>query len=303
MAFEADQFLDRRRLKRGLTFWRIVAVLAIAGAAIAAVGRFDWSGRWNHVARLAVEGIILEDPDREEALADIARDSRTKALIVRIDSPGGTFVGGETLYRGLREIAKTKPVVAVMGGTATSAGYMGAIGAEHIVAREGSLTGSIGVIMQTADVTGFLEKLGIRPESVKSGPLKAQPNPLEPFTPAAREAAEDVIRDLFSMFVDLVGERRKMPRDTVLKLADGRVFTGRQALSNGLIDGIGGEDEARRWLAETHQVDASLPVRNVEIHRKGEYWRDLFSGLVGKALLSERLRLDGVISLWHPDLR
>lgn len=303
MAFEADQFLDRRRLKRGLTFWRIVAVLAAAAAVIAAIGRFDWSGRWNHVARLAVEGIILEDPDREEALAELARDSRAKALIVRIDSPGGTFVGGETLYKSLREIAKSKPVVAVMGGTATSAGYMGAIGGDHIVAREGSLTGSIGVILQTADVTGLLDKIGIKPESVKSGALKAQPNPLEPFTPPAREAIEDVIRDLFSMFVDLVGERRKLPRDQVLKLADGRVFTGRQALSNGLVDSIGGEAEARRWLEQTHQVDASLPVRDVEIRHKGEFWRDMLSGLVGKSLLSERLRLDGVISLWHPDLR
>jgi len=303
MAFEADQFLDRRRLKRGLTFWRIVAVLAVAAAAIAVVGRFDWSGRWNHVARLSVDGIILQDPDREEALAELARDSRAKALIVRIDSPGGTFVGGETLYKSLREIAKAMPVVAVMGGTATSAGYMGAIAGDHIVAREGSLTGSIGVILQTADVTGLLDKIGIKPESIKSGPNKAQPNPLEPFTPAAREAIEDVVKDLFQMFVDLVGERRKLPRDQVLKLADGRVFTGRQALSNGLVDAIGGEQEARLWLEKTHQVDASLPVRDVEIRHKGEFWRDMLTGLVGKALLSERLRLDGVISLWHPDLR
>lgn len=303
MALDADRLLERRRLKRGLAVWRVAAAAAAVAAVVAAVGRFDAFAFRNHVARLEVDGIILADVERDEAIDRVARDSTVKALIVRIDSPGGTFIGGETLYLGLREVAKAKPVVAVMGGTATSAGYMTALGAERIVARSGSVTGSIGVLMQTADVTAFLEKLGIKPESVKSGPLKAQPNPLEPFTPAARAAVEDVIRDLHAMFVDMVGERRKLPKETVLTLADGRVFTGRQAVANGLIDDLGGEAEARQWLAEAYKIPLSLPVKDVKIRHPDEPWLDLILGLVRKSLFSERLRLDGVMSLWHPDPR
>ncbi len=300
MSLDADQALDRRRLKRRLTFWRIAAVVAVVVAVVAAVGRVGVGE--NHVARLVVGGIILDDPWRDDALAGIAEDDNAKALIVRIDSPGGTMVGGEALYTSLRAVAGKKPVVAVMGGTATSAAYMTALGADHILARAGSVTGSIGVIMQTADITGLLEKLGVKPETIKSRPLKAQPNPLEPLTPKAREAARFVVLDLFEMFVDMVQQRRNLPRDEVLALADGRVFTGRQAVANGLVDALGGESDARRWLAETHAIATSLPVRDVEIEHEGALWRDLITGFVGKVLFSERLRLDGPISVWHPSL-
>ncbi len=300
MSLDADQALDRRRLKRRLTFWRIAAVVAVVVAVVAAVGRVGVGE--NHVARLVVGGIILDDPWRDDALAGIAEDDNAKSLIVRIDSPGGTMVGGEALYTSLRAVAGKKPVVAVMGGTATSAAYMTALGADHILARAGSVTGSIGVIMQTADITGLLDKLGVKAETIKSRPLKAQPNPLELLTPEAREAARFVVLDLFEMFVDMVQQRRNLPRDKVLALADGRVFTGRQAVANGLVDALGGESDARRWLAETHAIATSLPVRDVEIEHEGALWRDLIMGLVGKVLFSERLRLDGPISVWHPSL-
>ncbi len=300
MSLDVDQAVDRRRLKRRLTMWRIAAVVAVVAAVVAAVGRFGVGG--NHVARLVVGGIILDDPWRDDALAGIAEDDNAKALIVRIDSPGGTMVGGEALYAGLRAVAGKKPVVAVMGGTATSAAYMTALGADHILARAGSVTGSIGVIIQTADITGLLDKLGVKAETIKSRPLKAQPNPLELLTPEAREAAKFVVLDLFELFVDMVEERRNLPRDKVLALADGRVFTGRQAVANGLVDGLGGESDARLWLAQTHAIAASLPIKDVKIEHEGALWRDFIGGLAGKVLFSERLRLDGPISLWHPSL-
>ena len=300
MALDADHILERRRYKRRLAFWRVAAVVALVVAIGAAVGRFHGGG--DYVSRLDVDGLIFDDRERDRALSELARDEGARALIVRIDSPGGTVIGGEALYRNLRTVALNKPVVAVMGGTATSAGYMTALGADHIVASPGSLTGSIGVLLQTADVTGLLEKLGVKAETVKSSPLKAQPNPLEPFTPEAREAVRSVVLDLYAMFVDMVSERRSIPRDKVLVLADGRVFTGRQALSNGLIDALGSETEARDWLAETHKIRRSLPVKDLKIVHEGEPWYDLLGSVVGKTLLSERLRLDGLISLWHPDL-
>ncbi len=302
MPFETDQYIDRRRLKRGLTIWRVVAILAVVGLVVVTVGRnIDFRGT-DYVARLSVFGVIVDDRERLAALRRVAEDDRAKALIVEIDSPGGTVVGGETLFRELRKVSERKPVVAVMSEVATSAGYMTALGADRIFARAGSITGSIGVIMQSADITGLLDMLGIKPEAIKSAPLKAQPNPLEPFTPQAQEAIRTVVLDFYELFVDMVAERRALTRDDVITLADGRVFTGRQAVDRGLVDELGGESEARSWLAESFDIDIRLPLRDVEIEREDEIWREFLEGPVGKVLFSERLRLDGLISLWHPDL-
>ena len=299
MALATDYLIDRRRLKRRLTIWQLVAVAAVVGIAVAAYGRFEGLVSRSHVARLTVTGIITDDSERDQALEALKEDGSVKALVVRIDSPGGTVVGGEALYRRLDEIGERIPVIAVMGEVGTSAAYMAALAGERIFAREGTLTGSIGVIMQTADITGLLDKLGIQPESIKSGPLKAQPNPLEPFTPAAREATEAVVADIFQMFVGMVEERRKMSREAVTTLADGRVYTGRQALANGLIDAIGGESEARQWLQDNKKVSASLPIRDVGTADTAEQVSRWLHGAAGKAFFSERLNLDGLVSVWH----
>ena len=303
MALEADRYFDRRRLKRRLGLWRMIAVVAVVAVAIIAFGRFGDFGGGNSVATLDVTSVIFDDTSRSDALRKLAANANVKALIVRINSPGGTVVGGEALYFGLRAVAKKKPVVAVMGEVATSAGYMTAIGADYIVGRPSTITGSIGVLMQTTEITGLLSKLGIKAETIKSTPLKAQPNPLEPISPAARAAAENIISDIYDMFVDLVTERRKMARPAVLKIADGRVYTGRQALRNGLIDAIGDIDTARQWLAEHRDIAKSLQLRPMKIKREPGSLLERFSDLFGKTLFSERLRLDGAISLWQPALR
>ena len=302
MSLDADYVVERRRLKRRLTFWRVLGVVALVAAVVAAAGRFDLRRQQDHVAQIAIGGLIRDDPARDEAMKEVTDDDKVKALLVKIDSPGGTYVGGEALYESLRQVGGKKPVVAIMGTTATSAGYMSALGSDHIVARSSTLTGSIGVILQTADVTGLLDKIGIKSVVVKSGPLKAQPNPLEKFLPAARKATEAIIADYFDMFVTLVAERRPLSREQVLKLADGRVFSGRQAKKAGLVDALGAEPEARKWLSETHKIADSLPVKEVKVKHEDALWRDLFDSMIGKVMFSERLSLDGVIALWHPDL-
>ena len=301
MSLDADQVVERRRLKRRLTLWRVIGVVAIVAALVVGLGRFDVA-EGDHVARIRIQGIIVDDQDRDEALAEVAKNDKVRALIVKIDSPGGTYVGGEALYETLRRVGEKKPVVALMGTTATSAGYMTALASDWIFARSSSLTGSIGVIMQTADITKLLDKIGIKPISVKSAPLKAQPNPLEEFSPAARKATQAVVADFYDMFLNVVTERRKLPRDKVKALADGRVYSGRQALANGLIDAIGAEAEARKWLADTHEIADSLPVRDVQIGDDDDSWSQWLDSRIGKVLFSERLSLDGVISLWHPNL-
>ncbi|TVR99510.1 MAG: signal peptide peptidase SppA [Rhodospirillales bacterium] len=298
MVMNADYAADRRRLKRRLGLWRVVAVLAVVALAVILLAREQVVGR-DHVARLTVQGLILEDRDRNRTLEAVAVDRRARALLVYIDSPGGTVVGGESLYHGLRRVAEHKPVVAVMGGVATSAAYMTAIASDHIIGREGTITGSIGVILQTTDVTGLLEKLGIEAESIKSGPYKAQPNPLEEFSPEARETVAAVIMDIHEMFVDLVEARRPLTRDEVTTLADGRIFTGRQAIAAGLIDALGSEKAARAWLASEHDVAATLPVRDLRVGGPERYLRDMLSATLGKTVFSEILKLDGLISVWH----
>ena len=302
MTLEADHIIDRRRLKRRLTFWRLVAITVVIIAGVVAFSRFDLTSGDDHVARLHVEGVIFTDEDRSEAIAKVRKNNSAKALMVVINSPGGTFVGSEILYRDLREVAEEKPVIAVMEGTAASGGYMTALAADHIIAHAGTLTGSIGVIMQTADITGLLDKIGVKPETIKSGPFKAQPNPMEKFSPEARATTQNLLQDLFSMFIDMVTERRNLSRDVVEKLADGRVYSGRQAHQNGLIDAIGNQKTARKWLEDNREVSVSLPYHDVKIEREDELWRDVFGETLGKMVFSERLRLDGIIALWHPEL-
>lgn len=318
MAIETDLLMERRKSRRSALLWKILTVVAVTALlAVLAIGDpakimtggsggaaalFDG----DHVARVEVDGIILEDRWRNQLLKDLQDDKKVKAVIVAINSPGGTVVGGEDLYLGLRDLAEHKPVIAVMGSTATSAAYMTAIGTDRIFAREGTLTGSIGVLMQTADVTGLLEKLGVKPETMKSGPFKAQPNPMEPLSDVARAHIQGVVMDMHAMFVDMVSERRNKSRDDTLTLADGRVFTGRQALEIGLIDAIGGEEQALDWLTTEKGVGRDLPVMDaIPDYPQSSFVNQVFgavTGQFGKALVSERLTLDGLLSVWHPGL-
>lgn len=302
MSLDADAMADRRRLKRGLLFWRVLAILLAVAIVVVGLGRLSVLGT-DHIAQIDVTGLILDDPERDAVLRRAAEDRRVRAVIVRIDSPGGTVVGGEALYRSLRMVAERKPVIAEMGTLATSAGYMAAAGADHIVAREGTITGSIGVILQATDLTGLLEKLGIRTEMIRSGPLKGQPNPLEPMSPEAREATAAVVRAAFDLFVDLVAERRPLSREEVLALSDGRIYSGRQALDARLVDTLGGREAVRRWLAERHELPATMPVQKVHPRRSFAPISAAVRALGGKTVMTERLTLDGLVALLHPELR
>ena len=303
MAIDADTLTVRRRLKRQLFLWRMLAIVAVVALVAAAVGRFGGLGGGDYIARLSITGVIVDDERRHRALARVADDDNAKALIVRIDSPGGTVVGGEALHASLRAVAVKKPVVAVMGQVATSAGYMVAVAADRIFAREGTITGSIGVVLQTTELTGLLDKLGIATEAIKSGPLKSAPSPFEPMTPEVRRVTQALVADIHSMFVTLVADRRALSLEDLRPLVDGRVFTGAAAVKNRLIDDIGGEAEARVWLKEERNVDSSLRVRDVKLARNVDRWLDFLDALDRKTMFSERLTLDGLVSVWHPTPR
>ncbi|HAY49140.1 MULTISPECIES: signal peptide peptidase SppA [Thalassospira] len=307
MALDADILLDRRRLKKSVFRWRVVAVIAviaviIIGLAGTGVQNSVLGGIGPRIVEINIEGVITEDPYLLDALAAIEEDSDVVGVIVHINSPGGTMVGGETLYEALRRIGETRPIVAEMGTVAASGGYMTAIAADHIIARRGTITGSIGVIFQSMNFNGTLEKLGVEPLTVKSGPLKAAPNPFEPVDDAAKTAMQGLISDMFDVFVGMVAERRDMPVDTVKTLADGRVYTGQQALANGLIDEIGGRREALRWLENEAGVTPEADIVPLEIeYPEDDLMSALFEGNLGKVLSSEGLKLDGLLAVWQPE--
>ena len=149
-----------------------------------------------HIARLPVNGIITEDRKLATAVDKLADDGSVKALIVAIDSPGGSVAGGESLHDAIARVASKKPVVAVMGGLAASAGYMVALPAERIFARDATLTGSIGVLLEAPEVSGLLAKLGVSAQTVISGPLKDQPSFTHPMSPQGREVLQGLVMDM-----------------------------------------------------------------------------------------------------------
>ena len=305
MGIDADILADRRRLKRLLLIWRtlaIVVVVVLSALALGRFGGFDGLGSSDYLARLSVNGVIVDDERRHRLLARVAADRNAKALIVYIDSPGGTVVGGEALFSSIRAVAEKKPVVALMGQVATSAGYMVAIAADRIFAHKGTITGSIGIILQATEVTGLLAKIGITTEAIKSGPLKAAPSLLEPMTDEVRRVTRELVADIHTDFVSLVAERRALDLDDLRPLVDGRVFTGVAAVRNRLIDAIGGEVEAKAWLNKERNVDSGLRVRDVKPASRIGQWFDFLDALGRKTMFSERLTLDGLLSVWHPAL-
>ncbi len=317
MAPRADDIIDRRRIRRKLTFWR-VATLLLAAAAIAGFGAWGMRDTWpgqgrDHIAQVRIEGTITADDELLERLERIAEADTVKGVILTINSPGGTTAGGEAIYEAVRRIAEKKPVTAQVGTLAASAGYMIASASDHIVARQSSIVGSIGVLVQFPDVTGLMDKIGIKLEEVKSSPLKAEPSPFNPTTDEERAMLRAMIMDSYDWFVGLVTERRPLSRTEVLALADGSVFTGRQALGLKLVDALGGEEQALDWL-KSKGVNADLEVREWKPRNSGGilFGQSLtravadMIGLPGsgadilRELGAERLFLDGLLSVWQP---
>jgi protease IV len=322
MSLESDVIVDRRRMRRKLTFWRVAAAV-IAIAAIAVVGTKLWPGRSGtftssgSIARVTIEGLIRSDRDRVEALERLEK-SQAAAVIVHINSPGGTTAGSEQLYDSLTSLKAKKPLVVVIEGLAASGGYITAIAADHIVAQQTSLVGSIGVLFQFPNFSEVLKTVGVKVETVKSSPLKAAPNGFEPTSPEARDALDALVKDSYAWFKNLVKERRGMDDAQLEKVADGRVFTGHQAVGLKLIDQLGDEKTAIAWLVEQKGVKKDLPVRD---YRLGPRFGDLTFlrtaasvtldalGLgaiarqiehAGMVQAVDRLALDGVLALWQP---
>lgn len=306
MPLSADTLLDRMYLKAQLNRWRIAAVVFAVLALCILFADFDKSPKaigTDYIARLNFSGIILDDQDRYQLIEDLGNNNRIKAVILWLDTPGGSAVGGEETYLRIRELAAKKPVVAVMRSVAASAGYMIALGADRIYAREGTITGSIGVIIESAEITELAEKIGIKPIIIKSDELKGTLSPFEKTSPEEISVVKKVIDDFYNRFVDIVAAGRKLPRDQVVKLADGRIYSGHDALSYQLIDAIGGERDAVAWLENERKIPKNLNIIDEEVRKPMNFLEKLTEGSFGKFFQNSRIKLDGLSAIWHPDLQ
>jgi protease-4 len=322
MSLDADLIVDRRRMRRKLTFWRVLAIaviaLGIAGLAALSSNRTGLLGVRPYIARVTVSGLIRGDQDRVEALDKLGQSTLARAVIVHVDSPGGTTAGSEQLFDSLSRLRDKKPLVIVVDSLAASGGYITAIAGDHIVAQQTSLVGSIGVLFQYPNVAELLGKIGVKVESVKSTPLKAAPDGFEPTSPEATAALNSIIQDSYAWFKGLVQVRRHLTDAELATAADGRVFTGHQALDLKLIDELGDERTALAWLGKEKNVDTKLPVRDYELQSRLGDLPFLHAAAVaaldaagldvlarqfdalGTVDAMERFNLDGLLALWHP---
>lgn len=236
----------------------------------------------DYVASIKIEGVIFEDDFRSEVLNKIAEEKSIKAVIVNIDSPGGGIVGSEILFNDLRAIAQAKPTVVLMGATAASGAYMAAVASDYIVAHNGTLTGSIGVLMESPEVVDLANKIGVKLNTYKSSPLKGSPSPFEKTSVAAERVLQDSISDSHKFFSDLVMQRRGQKINPSFKnvVFDGRIFTGRQAVQAGLIDGVGGKAEALSYLSQNKIDLKKLPIKEVEITEHEKKFFEKFFGML-----------------------
>lgn len=308
----ADYLVDRRRLRRQVVFWR-VAAFAVAALAILALGARLTAGAGAgqaHIARVSISGLITGDAETLKLIREIG-DSKAAAAELVIDSPGGTTEGSEVLYDEIRRLADKKPVVAVVGSMAASGAYIAALGADRIFVHGNSIVGSIGVLVEFPNVSGLLDKVGVKFESIKSSPLKAAPNGLEPTSDAARDAIAALIADSFAWFKGLVKERRGMSDEELAKIDDGRVFSGRQGVPLKLADALGGEREAIAWLESEKGVAKDLPIRDWKPDRGFGAWKltslaaelarsagwSAFADVLAREPFGERF--DGLMSIWQ----
>jgi len=323
MPFDSDLIVDHRRIRRKLTFWRVATVLIVIATVVGGAFVFTGDrtaltgGLGGSIARVTIEGLIRGSRQRVQALDRLA-GSNAKAVIVHLNSPGGTVAGSEELYQSLLRLKAKKPMVVVVDGLAASGGYIAAMASDRIVAQQSALIGSIGVIFQYPNFTELLKTVGVTVESIKSSPLKASPSGLEPTSPEARAAVAAVVMDSYDWFRNLVRERRQLDPALLARVSDGRVFTGRQALELKLIDALGDEQTAVDWLVKEKNIDPKTPVRDYRLSpRLGDMpflhvamvglldaiglnsWVQSFKSW-GAIQAVERLNLDGLLALWHP---
>ena len=257
MSIEAEFFeqAKKRARRNGFLFALFLIALALITVMILS-SVFEYDKKGPHIARIKIEGPIFDDYGLNRLIYKLASDQNVKAVIVHINSPGGSVVGAESTFVALSQLSEEKPSVAVLGETATSGGYLIAVATDQIISRSNTLTGSIGVVLQYPDLSKLLKNIGIDIKTLRSSDLKASINYFEKPTTKAIEEHKQVIDETFLWFKELVAQKRKLTDINLEKVSQGGIFTGRKAKELGLVDLIGGEREAVKYLEEKINIKA-----------------------------------------------
>ena len=265
-----------------------------------------------HIANYTISGLLVDADQILEDLEYLESKDNVRAIIITVDSPGGTTVSAEEIFLKIRSISSNKPIVVVMKNIATSGAYLFSIGADRIFARENTITGSVGVLLQWARIDQGLEKLGIEMKEVKSGKLKAEPDLFGESDEEAMALTQKIVDETYTWFLDLVKERRKVEEYAISQMSDGRIFTGRQALELNLIDEIGGNREAKFWLIENREINTDLEILAYDQNKNTNFIElsvakimDYFNinSSYGDSLKNNLslISINGLLSIWqHP---
>jgi protease-4 len=236
-------------LKKVLLIFGVLFVLVIFVSLLAVVLQKNLPVG-DRIALVRIEGPIIDSKETLDEVKDYVKDSSVKAIVLRIDSPGGAVAPSQEIYEEVRKAVAKKKIVVSMGSVAASGGYYVASPATRIVANPGTLTGSIGVIMEIPNLEGLMTKIGVKTEVIKSGRHKDMASVFRGIKKEDREILQDVLDNVHEQFIAAVAEGRKMIPDDVKKLADGRIFTGEQALKVGLVDELGNIEDAIKTAAK-----------------------------------------------------
>lgn len=294
-----NEILEKYLSKRSLIVKRFATVL-ISIILIFSFFLFT-SKKKDFIATISIEGIISNPEDTLNDLENINKSSNAKALLVNINSPGGTFVSSKELYDKIKEISKKIPVVTYMREMATSGGYLVSLASQKIFSNIGTITGSVGVILQTAEITELLEKIGINPIIIKSGKLKATPNPLEGLSENDSKYLNDVVKSMQLEFLSLLSENRNIESKTLEIISDGRIFTGKQAKELNLIDFIGSKSDAIRWLKDEAKLPQDIDI--LDYSKENQYEKLISMRLFDKNFNFLKKNIySGFLAIWDPKL-
>ena len=294
-----NDILEKYLSKRSLIIKRF-AVALISIILISSFLLFSSKSK-DFIATISIEGIINDPEDTLKDLENINKSSNAKALLVSINSPGGTFVSSKELYDKIKEISKKIPVVTYMREMATSGGYLVSLASQKIFSNIGTITGSVGVILQTAEITELLKKIGINPIIIKSGNLKATPNPLEGVSEKDSEYLNNIIKSMQLEFLNILSENRDVKNETLRIIPDGRIFTGKQAKEMNLVDFIGSKNDAIQWLKEKAKVPQDIDI--IDFSKETQYEK-----LINMRLLDENFNFlknnihNGFLAICDPKL-
>ena len=296
---KSNDFLDQFYSRRQSTVKRLLIITIVILLIVTASLQFQQ--KENFIAKITVEGIIKDRNDILEQLNDIDNDENVKGLITVINSPGGTYVGSKEIHESIKNLSKKIPTVAYMREMATSGGYLVSLSSDRIFGNEATITGSIGVILQTANISQLLNKLGVNPVIIKSGDLKAVPNPAEKIDDEKLDYLKDIIQNMQAEFLNLVKKNRDISRSTIELVSDGRIVTGKQAKDLKLIDAVGTENDALSWLRQEAGLDDDIKVKDLSIESDiTEVFN--FNFLKKKINYFNQNFYNGFIAIWTPGI-